>query len=188
MFVVRWSCYHIISCNRPTCSRAIFADCIVKIQTLIPIHEKHLWQLYINITSTINIHRAAQPLPDRWRPMLVCMMKGYAPMLRYHNQLHQQLGHEMKPLLSSQNPQLSVATGHGRVPVEVAGLPALFSQRRRSAHCSRCATQDVLLTLFDIGVDIPIVCLPQSSAARLSAHHNLNAADTDRPQKERPTL
>ena len=101
MFVVRWSCYHIISCNRPTCSRAIFADCIVKIQTLIPIHEKHLWQLYINITSTINTHRAAQPLPDRWRPMLVCMMKGYAPMLRYHNQLHQQLGHEMKPLFPS---------------------------------------------------------------------------------------
>lgn len=33
--------------------------------------------------------------------MLVCMMKGYAPMLRYHNQLHQQLGHEMKPLFPS---------------------------------------------------------------------------------------
>ena len=32
--------------------------------------------------------------------------------------LNEQPGHEMKPLLSSQNPQLPVATGHGRVPVE----------------------------------------------------------------------
>jgi hypothetical protein len=92
----------IISCNRLRCSRAIFADCIVEIQTWL--HMRTIQQetlLYsntnTNITSTINIHRAAQPLPDRWRPMLVCMMKGYAPMLRYHNQLHQQLGHEMKP-------------------------------------------------------------------------------------------
>ena len=103
---MRWSCYHIISCNRPTCSRAIFADCIVEIQTWL--HMRTIQQetlLYsntnTNMTSTINIHRAAQPLPDRWRPMLVCMMKGYAPMLRYHNQLHQQLGHEMKPLFPS---------------------------------------------------------------------------------------
>ena len=35
-----------------------------------------------------------------------------------HTALNEQPGHEMKPLLSSQNPQLPVATGHGRVPVE----------------------------------------------------------------------
>ena len=102
LFVVRWSCYHIISCNRPTCSSVILRVDNTDIEILLPIRIiQEEFFLYsdnnTNITSTINTHRAAQPLPDKWRPMLVCMMKGYAPMLRYHNQLHQQLGHEMKP-------------------------------------------------------------------------------------------
>jgi hypothetical protein len=96
----------IISCNRPTCSSVILRVDNTDIEILLPIRTiQEEYFLYsnnnTNITSTINTHRAAQPLPDRWRPMLVCMMKGYAPMLRYHNQLHQQLGHEMKPLFPS---------------------------------------------------------------------------------------
>ena len=103
---MRWSCYHIISCNRPTCSSVILRVDNTDIEILLPIRIiQEEFFLYsdntTNITSTINTHRAAQPLPDKWRPMLVCMMKGYAPMLRYHNQLHQQLGHEMKPLFPS---------------------------------------------------------------------------------------
>ena len=69
--------------------------------------------------------------------------------------------------LQSESP---VACGHWPWPRTrgVAGLAALFSQRQWSAHCSRCATEDVLLTLFDIAVDIPIVCChsPRCSPVR----------------------
>lgn len=59
--------------------------------------------------------------------------------------------------LSSQNPQSPVATGHGRVPVEWQDCLHCSLNGDGQLDCSRCATEDVLLTLFDIGVDIPIV-------------------------------
>ena len=72
--------------------------------------------------------------------------------------LNEQPGHEMKPLLlSSQNPQLPVATGHGRVPVKWQDCLHCSLNGDGQLSCSRFATEDVLLTLFDIDVDIPIV-------------------------------
>ena len=82
--------------------------------------------------------------------------------------LNEQPGHEMKPLLSSQNPQLPVATGHGRVPVEWQDWLHCSLNGDGQLIVAGVRQEDVLLTLFDIAVDIPIVCChsPRCSPVR----------------------
>ena len=124
--------------------------------------------LFLPITgmpSGIDLH--AQPSPPG-HASTHSLAGGEWARIRY-TALNEQPGHEMKPLLSSQNPQLPVATGHGRVPVEWQDWLHCSLNGDGQLIVAGVRQKDVLLTLFDIGLDIPIVCLPTARQPSLLA-------------------